>query len=220
MANASPINYFRTCPACGRSSAVYHDTCPACGQCLGRWSAAVAAGPPPGWRAEFQNDGRWRITQVGNRKFALLFMAALFVYGVFAAPSVFERGSTLSGQDAVIMTLLSSLIVLLMLSIWGVLLAWVLSGREEWTVGPDLLLIRRELFGRSWEHRHQSAKLVITRWWQWDDFMISRTCFLQVKSIGMQDGLVSGLWSDREARSLGAFLSGITGWPLNDYGTL
>jgi hypothetical protein len=91
--------------------------------------------------------------------------------------------------------------------------AWLAFGTEEWRLHPDLLEVRRVLFGRRWIRRYAPGALLIREVYTWSRSGQRRTYRLVVCTGGRDQVLVDTSWSGlADLQELGEYLAAVTGW--------
>jgi hypothetical protein len=168
------------------------------------------------WRIRMEPNGTVRMRRV-NRPGEVLsqlvgtfFLTGLTSLGIAACLGVKIAGKAPepTSPGAVALALLFGLASLLAIGY----AIFTLFGRVEWFVRPNLLEIRRELFGYRWVRRYTDATLALT--WQPDHE--GQRLALSLEIAGRHPTVVT---STPDCQELIAFLAQHTGWPIKQPAT-
>jgi hypothetical protein len=97
--------------------------------------------------------------------------------------------------------------------------AWLAFGTEEWRLHPDLLEVRRALFGKRWIRRYAPGALLVREVDTWSRSGQRRSYRLVVCASGRDQVLVDTSWSGlADLQELGEYLAAVTGWRFNSSG--
>lgn len=214
------------CPQCRRTVAVFQTKCPHCGFPLGAPAAGVAGnGLPRDWEEIPQADGTVLVkrSKTGSYKRQMFGMVAGVTFVMYLLSEVPPRGYHASDGIGVGLEAFVFLLGALMTGAWAV---WMAMLEEDWILGPDLLIVRRRLFGREWSRTHRMATVLFERYRRLLDFSLYRklisgswdsTWYVSLYyGAGWTIGLVGGIYRAEELQALAHYIAGRTGWPLRE----
>jgi hypothetical protein len=207
-----PEEYIRPCPRCGGACAVYLSQCPSCGAPLGRaarllrdvLSRSVGEQLPDGTiRLQIDPMPPWMRLPLG---LIVVTLMAYLCYSYITTPQFHKTLRDL--EEARVLGALGCLGLVTYAVVGAV------SGDEVWEVGADRLVIRKALFGRKWTRQYTGATLQVeTR----EQVRGGQITSLVVHAAEGRATLASArLLGTESIRTMGAFLSRVTGWPLRD----
>ena len=217
------------CPQCRRTVAVFQTKCPHCGFPLGPLAPGVPGGAgsglPTDWEEIPQPDGTVLVkrSKTGSSRRVMFGLGAALVFVMYVLSEVAPRGYRPSDPIGAGLEAFVFLLGALMIGAWAV---WMAMLEEDWSLGPDLLIVRRRLVGREWSRTHRMATVLFERYRRLLDFSLYRklisgswdsTWYVSLYyGAGSTVGLVGGIYRAEELQALAHYIAGRTGWPLRE----